>query len=589
MHKTENGLVFPSDDTPFEEIQRVKRCLKDAGFFAEDQEWLVEVFKRPDCFGDPSGESVFRNEFRPFDDELKSGLETLLKERTQGEKDGQTRLMLLFSSMLGFGPGGDSRLSPNVELEKLDDGSWHIPEWVGEFQKRAVFSTESLKKLSKIKYPQSTSLDVNNLLLFLFPKGVPLVKIVDPDLLNKTQPSRWSHGDFNNTRQFEQLEQLHPWLIWRFRANTKLRRMVKLNTLQQKFSEFSDDVLSDKIFGLLDAIRFALGMALGPGASLNEGWQLVADELRPFLDLLDAKEPDSNQERSNLLKAWWHLAKHIFSWGMGDLERELSDDLKNRLVESASRHIGILRSVLRDTPEVFKDEGVRDFYDKAFYMLLSFAPAWKRLKPLLLAFTEMTQQAVASHLSFWNESGQEVPPHPYSQIPLWIGMSMYPQHLQDELKRDPPLKELREELAKFCLERLRTKEKNKGAAYTDIDFVEPRPAWRRCYVQALAALRVNPGGRAHGTLFWLLNNDPDDMVRELAKKAHKRVRHLDRSKPNLDEGASPRRPLFEAFWWLRQAHLITLGIEIDQAGAMRTRRKELHRTREKDDRYEWKK
>ena len=117
----------------------------------------------------------------------------------------------------------------------------------------------------------------------------------------------------------------------------------------------------------------------------------------------------------------------------------------------------------------------------------------------------------------------------------------------------------------------------------------PRPAWRQCYVQALAALRVNPGGRAHRTLFWLLNNDPDDTVKELAKKAHKRVRHLDRSKPNLDEGASPRRPLFEAFWWLRQAHLITLGVEIDQAGAMRTRRRELHRTREKDDRYERKK
>ena len=62
---------------------------------------------------------------------------------------------------------------------------------------------------------------------------------------------------------------------------------------------------------------------------------------------------------------------------------------------------------------------------------------------------------------------------------------------------------------------------------------------------------------------------------------------LDRKKPNLDDGASPRRPLFEAFWWLRQAHLLTLGKEIDESGAMRTRRKELHRTREKDDRLHW--
>jgi hypothetical protein len=109
--------------------------------------------------------------------------------------------------------------------------------------------------------------------------------------------------------------------------------------------------------------------------------------------------------------------------------------------------------------------------------------------------------------------------------------------------------------------------------------------WRQCYVQALAALRVNPGGRAHRTLFWLLNNDPDETVKGLAKRAHKHVRHLDRHKPNLEEGASPRRPLFEAFWWLRQAHLMTLGVEIDRDGARRTHQKELHRTQEKDDHY----
>jgi len=109
--------------------------------------------------------------------------------------------------------------------------------------------------------------------------------------------------------------------------------------------------------------------------------------------------------------------------------------------------------------------------------------------------------------------------------------------------------------------------------------------WRGCYIQALKVLGVNPGGRSHRTLFWLLNNDPDKGVREYAKRVHRQVRHLDRKRPNLDKGASPRRPLFEAFWWLRQAHLITLGVKVDQAGAMRTRRKELHRTREREDRY----
>ena len=277
---------------------------------------------------------------------------------------------------------------------------------------------------------------------------------------------------------------------------------------------------------------------------VGDGWQAVALELIPFLELLDAKKPESIQERSSLLKAWWHLSKVIYSWSMGGLESELSNELRNRLVESASRHIGILRSVLRDTPEVFEDENVSDFYDKAFYVLLCFAPAWKRLKPLLLAFTEMTEQAVARDLRTWHEhdSTHDLPPT-YSRVPNWIEVAMYPQNLQKELERDPHLQELREEFAKFCLGRLRTKVKNKDAVYTNEDFVEQRPAWRRCYVQALAALRVNPSGRAHRTLFWLLNNDPDETVKELAKKAHKKVRHLDRSKPNLDERASPRRPL----------------------------------------------
>ena len=201
---------------------------------------------------------------------------------------------------------------PNDKLEKSDDGSWRVPEWVGEFQNRAKFNTESLKKLSKIKYPKSTFLDVNNLLLFLFPKGMPLDEVVKLDLLNTTERGGWSSDDFNNTRQFEQLERLDSWLIWRFRADTERHRMVRLRTLQQSFSKFSDDVLGDKIFGLLKAIGYALGMALGPGASLNEGWQLVAHELRPFLELLNDRKPESIQERSSLLKAWVALSYTYF-------------------------------------------------------------------------------------------------------------------------------------------------------------------------------------------------------------------------------------------------------------------------------------
>ena len=583
MNKAENSLlklVQPLEDSS-EEVLLVKQCLHGLGFSEMDQEWLVEVFKCPDCFGDPKRETVFNEEFTIYGDGyiLPKTVEKF-SESVQVVKNRQTRLAFLFYSLLGFGTFSEAWL-PNKTANEPPS----LPKWVGKFQKHAKFCAQSLD-WDRLK----TLPHFDDLLPFLFPAGVSLDQIVNLDLLDPIPRQSWSSNDRLDPKQLE------FWLIWRFGNNEKRYEKVKLDTLVGDFSCFPDDVLGGKILGLLNAIYNAMTRASWKSPSedrldpLNDGWRVVARELIPFLELLNDREPELKQERSPLLKAWWHLSKLIYSWSMGGLEAELSEDLRKKLVESASRHIGILRAVLRDTPEVFEDEAVSDFYDKAFYVLLAFAEPWKRLKPLLLAFTEMTEQAVARDLRTWREHDSiDNPPPIYSRVPNWIEVAMYPQNLQSEIQKDPSLRGLREEFAKFCLGRLRTKGKPKDSGYTNNDFVEPRPVWRGCYVQALKVLGVNPGGRAHRTLFWLLNNDPDRGVREYAKRVHRQVRHLDRNKPNLEKGASPRRPLFEAFSWLRQAHLITLGVEVDQAGAMRTRRKELHRTREREDRYERKK
>ena len=588
MNKAENtlsGLVSPIDNSS-EEISHIKRCLQNAGFSDADATWLLEVFRHPDCFGEPDGDSVFTDHFTNLFESILPGIVERLEEPNQTEEDRQSRQALLFSFLLGFGPIYSEVIRPNVQFTKPSDSS-DVPQWVVKFQRNGNFRANLIwHKLIEIR-DSGVALHFNELVPFLFPEGVPL-EIVNLELLNPIQQRGWSSNDFQDPKQLEY------WLIWRFRADTERRNTIRLDTLLKDFADFPEDVLGDKVLGLLNAIGYAMGSAVGRKRldPLNHGWGVVADELIPFLELLTEKQPELNQKRSSVLKAWWRLSKTIYGWSMGGLESELSGELRNKLVESAARHIGILRSILRETPEVFKEEDssgtVADFYEQAFEVLLVFGAPWKCLKPLLLAFTEMTVQAVTPDLRAWPELGEEPPPHPYSQIPLWIAIAMYPQNLRSELDRDPHLQELREEFAKFCIGRLRTKTKHENPDYTDEDFVEPRQAWRRCYVQTLAALRVNPGGRAHRTLFWLSKNDPDEKVRELAQRAHKQVRHLDRQKPNLDEGASPRRPLFEAFWWLRQAHLLTLGEEIDEPGALRTRRKELHRTREKSDRLNWK-
>ena len=580
MSKAENGrngLVFPSKDFSYSE--ELKQHLQDVGFCEADQKWLVQVFERPDCFGnsDSNSVSIFKE---GFEDSFEYVLPSILKDlegQVQVEKDRQTRLAFLFSAMLGFGPVYLGETIQSNSKPVRSDGVWDIPQWADEFQEHANFCAKRLD-WNRLK---SSIHKLDDLLRFLFPNGMPLVQVVDFDLLSPIQRS-WSSSDFEDPKQLE------FWLIQRFRSGTDHHGTIRLDTLLEHFSDVPEGVLGDEILGLLNAIGYALNVA---GLdSLNDGWRVVARELIPFLELLEAKAPESNQERSLLTKAWWRLAKIIYSSSMGGLESELSPELRSRLIESAARHIGMLRAVLRDSPKAFEEKNsigeVSDFYRKAFDILLNFADPWKRLKPLLLAFTEMNVPAVTSDLRPWGELGREAPPHPYSEIPLWIEIAMYPQNLRAELDRDPQLQDLREELAKFCLGRLKTQKNDTNANREE--FVEPRPVWRQCYVQALTALRVNPGGRAHRTLFWLSKNDPDEECRKLAKRAHRQIRHIDRRKPNLERGASPRRPLFEAFWWLRQAHLLTLGKEIDEAGAMRTRRKELHRTREKDDRLNWK-
>ena len=570
-----SGLIdFPEDSKHLEVVQ-IKECLHAAGFSPDDQAWLLHVFERPDCFGSSAGDAVFKDHFV---DSFEGVLPRIVG--SIDTKDRQTRLALLFGFMLNCGP-----VYYSEELRPRVNGPW-----VHEFRQHAAFCAKNLDwhRLNEMK--DSSSFLFADLILFLFPKDLPLTQVVDLNALNPVQRREWSSSDFRDPKELE------FWLIWRFRNNAEHRNTVNLHTLLPTFADFPADVLGEKILGLLNAIHYA--MSLGSVSNkerldaLNDGWRVVVNELIPFLDLLNVKQPESNQESSSLIKAWWRLAKIIYSRSMGGLESELSTELRNRLIESAARHIGMLRAVLRDSPKVFEEKNsageVADFYRKAFDILLSFAPPWKRLKPLFLVFTEMTVPAITSDLRPWPEPDREPPPHPYNEIPRWIEIAMYPQNLQDELKRDPYLQDLREEFATFCLGRLKTKAKKQTDDYTNADFTEPRPLWRQGYVQALAALRVNPGGRAHRTVFWLLNNDPDSTVRSLAKKAHKRIRHLDRNKPNLDGGASPRRPLFEAFWWLRQAHLLTLEKEIDEAGAMRTRRKELYRTREKDDRLHWK-
>ncbi len=94
-------------------------------------------------------------------------------------------------------------------------------------------------------------------------------------------------------------------------------------------------------------------------------------------------------------------------------------------------------------------------------------------------------------------------------------------------------------------------------------------------IRALQDLRSNPGGTGHHVLHWSAGHDPDERIRKAAASCEQWLRH----QRTLPERLSPRRLVLWAFWWLKQAHALELGVPVDPAGAQRTRRKENERAK----------
>jgi hypothetical protein len=215
---------------------------------------------------------------------------------------------------------------------------------------------------------------------------------------------------------------------------------------------------------------------------------------------------------------------------------------------------------------------------------------WEGMHQLLLAMRALKSPCVASDLRYWEEPGVAAahyprqPEEPWRCIPAKLVASFH-AHVTREESRDPELKALRGQFAAFCLHGLRDKWSDgqrveaeaRGRLRTNEDMVESSPTWRYCRIRAAKALAINPEGRGHRLLQTSSEIDPDPDVREVANDAYQSLRRS----VALPDGISPRRAILGAFWWLRQAHLKALKIEIDRDGAQRTRIKELSRTKER--------
>ena len=128
------------------------------------------------------------------------------------------------------------------------------------------------------------------------------------------------------------------------------------------------------------------------------------------------------------------------------------------------------------------------------------------------------------------------------------------------------------DLIDFCLSRLRLRKgekKPEDERYADSQVTEQSAIWRQGYLKALLEVGLDPNGKAHKTLFFTRQFDPDENVRDVAKEAYRAVRRETNSRKSVQDF---KRGLIAAEWWLLMSQRRALDLPIDPQEALKTRR-----------------
>lgn len=309
-------------------------------------------------------------------------------------------------------------------------------------------------------------------------------------------------------------------------------------------------------------------------------WDWLSTALRPYFhhlyDYLE-KDPTNADLRWEVMGYGWRC--YIYRCG------DLVHDQRKTLFDSAQKALGSLRPIVRCTEAATHLQVFREFMilrDRDLVNCLAlFGNAWQATKSLLLLLRAIDTPTVTSDLRYWPDRRlNEELPDPWHRIPMRIASILH-GFLGSEVAADEKLERFRNEFATFCFDRLKTRkgiDRAKGQTYRNVDFVEPDPVWRECYIRAIRALRVNPKGRSHHILFFSRNQDPEEQVKTAARTTYKEIRQS----ASIPSGQSPRRLIFMAFWWLRQAHYVSLrGLaSLNREKAQRALATEVRRTTE---------
>lgn len=545
-----------------------------AGLDERDSHWLSTFLFSPGLFdrnaltGDPKRADEFLNA-------LEAVAQAVLQEK-RGDRDAQLGALLF--RLAGLHANWCAALTPQAPAKfPFSDGFVEpvlIPEWLPGFLDQSAICPAKLLTLLKPDWVAHQRF-VHTVLL----PRLDLATVLDWSKLPRTKRAEWKSSDFEN---FQCLE---FWLAldcsWKLARHCRgepsdLERSEVLSRLVPAVAAMPKEEIPGTVIGILHALEDACVIGYRPTEA--DKYRLFAADLLPLLKLIEGLNPATSEDKQ-LRTAWRLAAYRICGREFGGLAEGLEPAARKLLIEQSQIDLGHLRTELRTGSAAWDWR----YAQECMMTLRNLAKPWELLGPLLQAFRCLPSAGVTADLRYWGENGMaEQPQQPWSWIPMWIAAALYADHLQADLAADPELRELREALAGYCLKRLKSRDRAQPASNpaqrAGADMVEPSAWWRRCYVKAVAELRVNPGGRSHHVLHWSSEHDPDELVRAYARAAYKGMRH----QQPLPDQSSPRRPLMAAFWWLRQAHRLELGLPVDAEGAQRTRTKELRRIKERD-------
>ena len=216
---------------------------------------------------------------------------------------------------------------------------------------------------------------------------------------------------------------------------------------------------------------------------------------------------------------------------------------------------------------------VASVFHSSISFLKRYYGSWKALKPMLVIFRNLKEQAY--HMGLQRH---EVYLYPWAFVPVSITQLLgsmedaetekvcekWFEYLGKQLHSADDF-----EVKKRSEDQKRVPEKFRSGY--DIKVIEPHPVWREAYCEAAGDLGVNLGFDKCRIFNRLKKEDIDENVRKAAGKTLERVEKI---REKFDS-ASRKRALLNAWWWYRVAHLRSLGIDFDWNEAQERKRKEV--------------